>query len=57
MTKLGEWLFGLLLFFTIYGLLVTGQVKHPLVEKFIFEIKILPIILIILLGVSFKKFS
>lgn len=52
MTKLGEWLLGLTIFFGIYAALVTRQIKHKLIDDYFFEIQILPAILIILLGVS-----
>lgn len=52
MTKLGEWLFGLTLFFGVYMAVVSKQVKHELIDKYFFEIQILPLILIVLLGVS-----
>lgn len=52
MTKLGEWLFGLTIFFGIYTALVTKQIKHQLIDDYFFQIQILPAILIILLGVS-----
>ena len=52
MTKLGEWLFGLSIFFGIYTALVTKQVKHQMIDDYFFAIQILPIVLIILLGVS-----
>lgn len=52
MTKLGEWLFGLTIFFGIYAALVTKQIKHRVIDDYFFEIQILPAILIILLGVS-----
>ena len=52
MTKLGEWLIGLSLFFGIYTALLTEQIEHHLIDDFYFEIQILPIVLIILLGVS-----
>lgn len=52
MTKLGEWLFGLTIFFGIYTALMTRQVKHQLIDDYFFHIQILPAVLIILLGVS-----
>ncbi|CAO1430337.1 unnamed protein product [Diamesa serratosioi] len=51
MTKLGEWLFGLTLFFGVYMAVVSKQVKHELIDKYFFEIQILPLILIVLLGI------
>ena len=55
MTKLGEWLFGLSIFFSVYFLLITGQIKHSLIEAYMLQIKLLPIFLIFLLGVSLKS--
>lgn len=52
MTKLGEWLFGLTIFFGIYAALVTKQFKHQLIDDYFFQIQVLPAVLIILLGVS-----
>lgn len=52
MTKLGEWLFGLTIFFGIYAALITKQIKHQIIDDYFFEIQILPAVLIILLGVS-----
>lgn len=56
MTKLGEWLIGLTLFFGIYTALLTKQIEHHLVlnlvDTYFFEIQILPVVLIFLLGVS-----
>lgn len=52
MTKLGEWLFGLTIFFGIYFALITKQIKHQFIDDYFFEIQILPAVLIILLGVS-----
>lgn len=51
MTKLGEWLIGLSLFFGIYTALLTKQINHQLIDDYFFEIQILPVVLIILLGV------
>lgn len=51
MTKLGEWMIGLSLFFGIYIALLTKQFEHPLIDDHYFEIQILPVVLIILLGV------
>lgn len=52
MTKLTEWLFGLTIFFGVYTAIITRQVNHPLFDKYDLEIKFLPLVLIILLGVS-----
>ena len=52
MTKLGEWLFGLTIFFGIYTALITKQIKHKIIDEYFFEIQILPAVLIVLLGVS-----
>lgn len=52
MTKLGEWLLGLTVFFGIYAALVTKQIKHQFIDDFFFEVQILPLVLIALLGVS-----
>lgn len=60
MTKLGEWLFGLTIFLGIYTAIVTEQVKSVFLEEWMFEIQILPIFLVLMLGVSilmdFQKF-
>jgi predicted membrane protein len=53
MTKLGEWLFGLSIFFAVYFALITKQLKHQIIDDYLFEIQILPAVLIILLGVSY----
>lgn len=52
MTKLGEWLIGLAVFFAIYFALLSNQINSQIVDDFYFEIQILPVILILLLGVS-----
>ena len=52
MTKLGEWLVGLTIFFGIYTALVTNTIKHDLIDENMFFIQILPFVLIIFLGVS-----
>jgi hypothetical protein len=52
MTKLGEWLLGLTIFFGIYTALITRQIKHQIIDDYFFHIQILPLVLIILLGVS-----
>lgn len=53
MTKLNEWVFGLSVFFGIYSALVTRRIKHEILDEYMFFIQILPLILIVLLGVSF----
>lgn len=53
MTKLGEWLIGLAVFLAIYIALLTKQINSRIVDDYYFEIQILPIVLILLLGVSF----
>lgn len=52
MTKLNEWLLGLTVFFGIYTALVTKSIKHDLIDEYMFYIQILPIVLVVLLGVS-----
>lgn len=49
---MGEWLLGLTIFFAIYVALVTKQIKFQIIEDFFFEIQILPVVLIAMLGVS-----
>jgi H+/Cl- antiporter ClcA len=51
MTKLTEWLVALGVFFGLYAAVITKQFKHPIFEEYLFEIKILPLVLIFLLGV------
>ncbi|KAG5670560.1 hypothetical protein PVAND_000814 [Polypedilum vanderplanki] len=51
MTKLTEWLVALSVFFGIYLAIITKQFKHSFFEEHLFEIKILPLVLIFLLGI------
>uniref|UniRef100_A0A6B2E767 Dolichol-phosphate mannosyltransferase subunit 3 n=1 Tax=Phlebotomus kandelakii TaxID=1109342 RepID=A0A6B2E767_9DIPT len=51
MTKLMQWLTGLVAFLAIYIPLVTGTVDIQCLRNFQYEIKILPIVLIGLFGI------
>lgn len=57
MTKLGEWLVFLTVFFGIYAAILTKQISHPFLDEHLFQIKILPFVLIVLLGVRMQKFK
>lgn len=52
MTKLTEWLSGLVVFFGVYWILVTRKVSNQFTEDFFFHIQISPIVIVLLLGVS-----
>lgn len=52
MTKLLEWLSVLTIMLAIYFPIVTRQIKSDLLEKWMFEIQILPIIAAAIFGVS-----
>lgn len=52
MTKLMQWLAGLFAFLAIYIPLVTGMVDIECLRNFQYEVKILPIVIIALFGVS-----
>lgn len=52
MTKLMQWLFAINLFFAIYAAIVLRQIQSDFFEKFMFEIQILPVVLIVLFGVG-----
>lgn len=52
MTKLMQWLFAINLFFAIYAAIVLRQIQSDFFEKFMFEIQILPVVLIALFGVG-----
>lgn len=52
MTKLMEWITALVLFLSIYIAIVSGQIKLPVSETIMFQIKIFPITAIALFGVS-----
>lgn len=54
MTKLMEWLSVLAALLAIYLTIVTRQIKSDLLEKWMFEIQIFPIIAIGLFGVSIQ---
>lgn len=47
-----QWVFAINLFFAIYAAIVLRQIQSDFFEKFMFEIQILPVILIGLFGVS-----
>jgi len=51
MTKLMQWLFCLNIFLGIYLCFITRQIETPFTNKWMFEIQILPIILVGLFGV------
>lgn len=52
MTKLIEWLLAIGLFFGAYTAIITKQIQHNVLDDYMFEIKILPIVLIFLFAVS-----
>lgn len=47
-----QWLFAINLFFAFYATIVLRQIQSDFFEKYMFEIQILPVALIVLFGVS-----
>ena len=52
MTKLMEWLVAGLAFLGVYFALIFKKVDHKLIDDWMFEIQISPIVLVLLFGVS-----
>lgn len=52
MTKLMEWLAAAAAFFAVYLAIVTRQLRSDLLDEYMFEIKLSPVILVVLFGVS-----
>lgn len=52
MTKLMEWLFVLSVFLVAYIAIVTKQIQSGILDNWMFEIKLAPVILVILFGVN-----
>lgn len=55
MTKLMEWLTVLVVFLSVYLSIITGQIKSELLDKWMFQIQIFPIVAIGLFGVSIQS--
>ncbi|KAJ6640236.1 Dolichol-phosphate mannosyltransferase subunit 3 [Pseudolycoriella hygida] len=51
MTKLMEWVFVLSLFFAAYIAIVTKQIQSDVFDNWMFEVKVAPVILVLLFGV------
>lgn len=52
MTKLGEWLLGSSIFLAVYVAAITKSIKHQFVDDYYFQIQIMPVVIVALLGVS-----
>lgn len=52
MTKLMQWLSVFFILLSIYSALITGQIKSDLINSWMFQIQIFPIVAIGLFGVS-----
>lgn len=52
MTKLMEWLFVLSVFLVAYVAIVTKQVQSGILDNWMFEIKLAPLVLILMFGVN-----
>ncbi|KAL1399469.1 hypothetical protein pipiens_008183 [Culex pipiens pipiens] len=50
MTKLMEWLAAAAAFFSVYLAIVTRQLRSDLLDEYMFEIKLSPVILVVLFG-------
>ncbi|XP_058457840.1 dolichol-phosphate mannosyltransferase subunit 3 [Malaya genurostris] len=50
MTKLMEWLSVLLAFFAVYLAIISRQVQHDMLDKYMYEIMLSPLILLVLFG-------
>ncbi|XP_058811808.1 dolichol-phosphate mannosyltransferase subunit 3 [Topomyia yanbarensis] len=50
MTKLVEWLMVLLAFFTVYFAIVARKVQHDVLDDYMYEIMLSPLILLALFG-------
>ncbi len=55
MTKLMEWVFVLSIFLVGYIAIITKQIQSGILDHWMFEIKIAPVVLILMFGVSEKK--
>lgn len=51
MTKLTEWLFVLSVFLFAYMAIITKQIQSGVIDNWMFEIKIAPVILVLMFGV------
>lgn len=50
-----EWLAAAAAFFAVYLAIVTRQLRSDLLDEYMFEIKLSPVILVVLFGVSQQK--
>lgn len=55
MTKLMEWLFVLSVFLVAYIAIVTKQIQSGILDDWMFEIKLAPVVLIIMFGVNTRS--
>ncbi|XP_058117318.1 dolichol-phosphate mannosyltransferase subunit 3 [Anopheles ziemanni] len=51
MTKLLEWLVAAACFLSVYVAIILRQVKHEVLEQYMFEIQLSPLFLLVLFGV------
>ncbi|XP_055616020.1 dolichol-phosphate mannosyltransferase subunit 3 [Toxorhynchites rutilus septentrionalis] len=51
MTKLMEWLMAAFAFFGVYFAIIARQVQHEVLDQYMFEIKLSPLVLIVLFGI------
>ncbi|XP_055546795.1 dolichol-phosphate mannosyltransferase subunit 3 [Wyeomyia smithii] len=50
MTKLMEWLVGALTYSVVYFAIVARQVQHELLDEYMYEIMLSPLVLVVLFG-------